>query len=446
MAQAPAVGPVTFAHGVRRSGFLDFAGDLWSTHGDVFEAHLGPKRLVFAMHPDAVEHITVSGREHYDKGASYDGVRRYLTGSGLIGSTGDLWKRQRKLMAPFFTPRGVQTYAELVVADTERFAERWERLARRAPEVDMEEEMTLITASIILKAMFSTETMDSITRMKDAVSEMIGFTDAQMIGVRLPLWAPTARNRRYLAAREVVHRAIADVIAERRALDESDWPDDLLTRLMQARDADTGEPMSEALLRDESITTFFAGHETTARTLTFTWYALARHPDVTAQLHEELDAVLGDRLPTLADLHALPYTLQVLKEVLRLYPAAPFYARDAVDADTLGGFDVAAKSVVMLSPFYTHRHPAFWEDPDRFDPGRWTSDAEHSRHRHAYHPFAAGPRLCIGNNFSLLESHLLLAMLARRFDPRLPTGFVARPVMRGTLTVEHGMPMTIVAR
>ncbi|MDF2745797.1 MAG: cytochrome, partial [Propionibacteriaceae bacterium] len=166
---APAVGPIAFAGGVRSRGFLHFAGDLWREHGDVFEAHVGPRRLVFVMHPDAVEQVTVSGRQRYDKKGSYDVVRKYLIGQGLVGSTGDLWRRQRKLMAPFFTPRGVATYADLVIRDSLRFAVRWEDLADEGREVDLSEEMMLITASFILTAMFSSETPESITQMKSAV-------------------------------------------------------------------------------------------------------------------------------------------------------------------------------------------------------------------------------------------------------------------------------------
>jgi cytochrome P450 len=444
--QAPGPGLLRFVHGVRTRGLLDFVGELWREHGDTFQVRIGSRRLVFAMHPDAVEHVTVSHRKSYDKRDSYDGVREFLTGEGLVASTGELWRRQRKLMAPFFTPKGVQAYAELMIRDATRLVERWQALADDGVEVEISEEMTLVTASIILRAMFSSETMGSIHQMKDAVGTMISFADRQMLGGGLPLWLPTPKNRRYLAARELVHRSIAGLIAQRRAMDEAQWPDDLLSRLMKARDEETGQAMSEHLLRDESITTFFAGHETTARTMTFAWYALAAHPGGTERLHEELDRVLGGRTPSVDDLRQLPYTLQVIEEVLRLYPAAPFYVRDAIEADQLGGFEVPAGAAVMLSPYYTHRHPEFWEDPESFNPYRWAPEREVARHRHAYHPFAAGPRVCIGNNFSLLESHLLLAILGQRFTPRLRPGFEPRWVMQGTLGLAGGLPMAMVRR
>lgn len=442
----PGPGLLQFFNGVRTLGFLEFVGSQWREHGDVFQVRLGSRTLVFAMHPDAVERLNVSHRQNYDKRASYDGVRKFLLGDGLVASTGDLWRRQRKLMAPFYTPKGVQAYAELMVRDGARLVERWQDLASKGTEVEISEEMAFVTASIILKAMFSTETMESIHQIKDAVETMITFVTSQQTSVPLPLWVPTSRNRKYVAARDLVHRLIGGLIAQRRGLDEAQWPDDLLSRLMKARDEETGQAMSENLLRDESITTFFAGHETTARTMTFAWYALATNPKVTERLHEELDRVLGGRPPTADELRQLPYTLQVIKEVLRLYPAAPFYVRDAIGPDQLGPFDVPAGAAVMLSPYYTHRHPDFWENPEVFDPDRWSREQESARHSHAYHPFAAGPRICIGNNFSLLESHLLLAMLAQRFTPKLRTGFEARWVMQGTLGLENGLPMVIAPR
>ena len=177
-----------------------------------------------------------------------------------------------------------------------------------------------------------------------------------------------------------------------------------------------------------------------------TWYALASNPEAASKLHEELDSVLGDRYPTVDDLHNLPYTLQVIKEVLRLYPPAPVYVRDAVNGDVLDGYAIPAGSAVMMSPYYTHRHPDFWENPLQFDPERWTPERESARHPYAYHPFAAGQRICIGNNFSLLESHILLAQLAKHFVPQLAEGFTPQWVMQGVLSTANGLPMSIEAR
>ncbi|HEX4335759.1 MAG TPA: cytochrome P450 [Polyangiaceae bacterium] len=442
--QAPGPGALRFVRGVRARGFLDFVGDLWREYGDVFQVRLGSRKLLFAIHPDAVEQVTVTHRNKYDKVGSYAPMRRYLTGDGLVGSTGDLWRRQRKLMAPFFTPKGVLTYAELMIQDSVRLQERWQRLAEDGAEVEIAEEMTAVTASIILKSMFSSPSLESIGRIKDAVETMISFVNLRTNGVFLPLWLPTPMNRKYIAARKLVHETIRELIVRRRELAEAEWPDDLLTRLMRARDEETGQPMSETLVRDESITTFFAGHETTARTMTFTWYALATNPRVTERLNEELDRVLGGRVPRVEDLRQLPYAMHTVMEVLRLHPAVPFYARDAVEPDVVGGFDVTPGTHVLLSPYYSHRHPEFWDEPATFAPERWAQKDE--RRGRSFHTFGAGPRVCIGNNFSLLESHLLLTILAQRFTPKLRQGYQPKWEMKGVLGLAGGLPMQIVAR
>ena len=430
---------------IRRQGFLEATRGLWARHGDVFQVRLGPRRLVFALHPDAVRHVCVENRDAYDKVASYRTVRQYLTGDGLVGSRGALWRRQRKLMAPFFTPKAIRAYAETIRVEGEAARGRWAALAASGRVVDMGEEMMRITAAIILRTMFSTDSDEDVVRLKGDVEVMIRFANDRA-GLPVPDWVPTPGLRAYRAARDRVDRSIEGVIEQRRGLPEGSWPDDLLTRLMRARD-DNGESMAESLLRDESVTLFFAGHETTARVLSAVWFVLATEPDVARRLHEELDAEVGpDAVPTMADLPRLPFALRVIKETLRLYPPAPFYVRDATVDDELGGFAVGEGSAVMLSPYLTHRHPDFWPDPERFDPDRWAPEAESGRHPGAYHPFALGPRFCIGMNFALVEMHLLLATLARGFAPTVEPGFDPGWTMEGLLVMGNGLPMTIVGR
>ena len=446
----PGPGTVQALTGLARRGFLDEMGRQWHTHGDLFAVRFGPRKLVVAMHPDAVREVTMTSRRDFDKLGSYDTVRRYLTGDGLVASTGDLWKRQRRLMSRFFTPRGVQAYGDTMLRDALRLTERWDHLADTGERVDMGVEMTELTASIIVAAMFSSDA--AMSGLHRHVATMIGYANSRAAGLAAPHWAPTPGARRYVAARDAVHGFIEDLIARRRAMPEDRWPSDLLTRLMGARDDETGESMADSLVRDESITMFFAGHETTARTMTATWYALAANPEAAARLHDELDTVLGPagdlgaRPPTLDDLTRFPYTLRVVKEVLRLYPAAPFYVRDAATDTEVTGVPIPAGTAVMLSPYYTHRHPDFWADPEAFDPGRWEPEREATQHPTAYHPFASGERVCIGNHFSLLESHILLAVLAHRFAPRLADGFTPNWRMDGVLSSANGMPMTIARR
>ncbi|HET9495623.1 MAG TPA: cytochrome P450, partial [Chloroflexia bacterium] len=189
-----------------------------------------------------------------------------------------------------------------------------------------------------------------------------------------------------------------------------------------------------------------AGHETTARTLAFLWYALAEHPEVAERMHAEIDEVLADDAPVIAHLKQLPYTLQVVKETLRLYPAAPMYARDAAAPDEIDGLPVPVGAQMLVMPYLTHRHPEFWPDPLRFDPDRWTPEQEAARHPYAYHPFAAGQRICLGNNFSLFESHVLVALLARHFELRKVPGHTPQMQMQGTLGSANGLPMVVARR
>lgn len=432
---------------VQRHGTLRFFEATWRRYGDLAQLQIGSQVITLVVHPDHVRRITVDQRDTYAKHASYDDVRNLLLGDGLVGSNGALWRRQRKLMAPFFTPRAIETYLPIIVEDSAWFRERWNAAAQRGEPLDMLTEMSVLTASIILKSMFSMEALDTIDWVKGAVETMIGFVSSrQMNPFHTPLWVPTPRNRAYLDARTRVHEYIQGVITQRGTQPPERWPNDLLSRLMHTRDEETGEPMSDVLLRDESITIFFAGHETTARTLAFLWHALAEHPEVAARMHVEIDSVLGNDAPTLAHLKQLPYTLQVIKETLRLYPAAPMYARDAVAPDDIDGVPVPVGAQMIVMPYLTHRHPDFWTDPLQFDPDRWQPDQEAARHPYAYHPFAAGQRVCLGNNFSLFESHVLVTMLARHFVLHKVPGHTPHWWMDGTLGSRNGLPMLVVRR
>jgi cytochrome P450 len=438
---------VDIAFEMQRKGLLDFFVDAWRQYGDLARIQIRSEVMFLVTHPDDVRAVNVGKRKNYDKLQSYDVVRELLLGNGLLTSTGALWRRQRRLMAPFFTPKAVTDYYPVVLADGEALIERWDRLAKSGETVEMINEMMLATASIILRSMFSMESDARMLQIKDAVETMIGFVATrEMIPLSVPLWLPTPANNRYRQARELVHTYIEGLIGRRRAMPANEWPDDLLSKLMLARDEETGQVMPDDLLRDEAITIFFAGHETTARTLTFLWYALSQNPEVEQRLHEEIDAVTGHRLPTLDDLRQLDYTLRVIKETLRLYPPAPIYVRDTISDDEVSGRPIPAGARLMLFPYATHRHPDFWTEPERFDPDRWLPEREAARHPYAYHPFAAGQRICIGNNFSLFESQLLVAMLAARFAPRLAPGHQPQIGMAGTLISRNGLPMKVVSR
>jgi len=430
-----------------QEGMLNFLTDCWRQYGDLFEIQVGPQKLTAIIHPDHVRHITIANAQNYEKLESYEPVRKYVIGDGLVTSTGDLWKRQRRLMAPFYTPRGVQEFADIFLRDTLTVAKRWQDLAAQQVQVEMFDEMALVTASIVLKAIFSTESDRDILAIKDCVETMIKYAGSGASNpFQLPDWVPTARNRQYWQARETVHNYINTVLDARLALDESEYPNDLLSKLITARDEETGERMSRALLRDEALTNFFAGYETSARSMSHAWYALDQNPEVKANLHEELDRELGDEVPTLDTLKRLPYTLRIIKETLRLYPPAPMYAKDVIEDDEIDGYRIEKGSTILLLPYFTHRHPEFWDDPLRFEPNRHAPEAERVRHAQAYHPFAAGQRICLGNHFSLLETHIMLAILAQRFDPQLPSDYEAKFSIEALLEISNGLPMILEKR
>ena len=448
----PLPGPKSFLglknlRDLSQDGMLKYVSECWQEYGDIFEIQVGPKKLVMVINPEHVRHVTLTNSDNYEKLESYDGVRKYVIGDGLVTSTGELWKRQRRIMAPFYTPRGVQDFADIFLRDTISVVERWETLVKSNPQIEMFDEMAIVTASIVLKAIFSTESVDNILEIKEHVETMIGFASSnRMNPFKLPDWVPTEENLAYKKAHDVVHSYINDVIDTRLAMDEADYPNDLLSKLIMAEDPETGERMSRDLLRDEALTNFFAGYETSARSMSHAWYALAKNPDVKAKLHEELDRELGDEIPTLETLKRLPYTLRIIKETLRLYPPAPQYAKDVIDDDIIDGYHIEKGSVILLLPYFTHRHPDFWENPDVFEPERHAPEAEKARHSQAYHPFASGQRICLGNHFSLLETHIMLAILAQRFDPQFVPGYDADFKITGLLEIDNGLPMILEKR
>jgi len=460
MNTAPAIGtprtlteyaPSTFEMltAVRREGFLGWLMNTWRQHGDLLRLRMGAQSVLLVTHPDHVRHVNVTGRESYDKGESYDVVRELLLGKGIVTATGEDWRRQRRLMAPFFTPRGVEKFFPIFLSDTQQLIERWRSQHQGSGRpVEMLDEMMQVTASVILHSVFSTDSGETLLRIKNSIETMIShISGMQMRPIQVPHWVPTPGNLRFRRAKKLVTAYIRELIERRRAIPTEQWPDDLLTKLMTTKDEETGTLMAEQLLVDNGLTMFAAGHETTARTLSFLWYALSQNPEVERRLHAELDSVLvGDAPPTINDLKRLPYTLQVVKEVLRLYPAAPMYARDAVADNELDGVRIPAGTRTIVFAYATHRHPEFWDEPERFDPDRWLPEREAARHAHAYHPFAIGPRICLGNNFSLLETHVMAAMLARRFKLRMKPGHVPRFDMFGTLGSSNGLPMLIEAR
>jgi cytochrome P450 len=424
-----------------RAGFVELLRSSWRDCGDRFELRLGPASLKFVVHPDDVEAMLLTRRERYLKGAAYEQFRR-LVGEGLVTSEGELWRTQRRLIQPSFTRDTLTKLGAGMVAQTDAMLDRWHnpgldaarssaRIGRGEP-FDVHAELMRLTLEIIGEALFGL----AFGADRAAVSTA-AFTDAmEVIAGRItqiavpPRWLPTPGNRRLEHAIADLDRVVAAIIDTRRKSGD-DAKDDLLGALLRARDAD-GQPIPEQQLRDEVITMFLAGHETTAVALTWALWLLSQHPEVLERCVAEVDAVLGDRPPTAADLPALAYLGQTFHESMRVIPPVWSGARDCVTADELGGLPVEPGDRVINVILLTHMHPEFWDAPARFDPDRFAPAAAAKRHKFAYMPFSEGPRKCVGIHFATMEAQLVLARLLQRGRFEVLAGF--EPVMDYQLT------------
>jgi cytochrome P450 len=419
---------------VARAGMIPFILDQWRTHGDIFRMKLGPQMMVVIAHPDGVARVLASHRENYVKGRSYD-TMRLMTGDGLLTLEGEPWLRRRRLEQPSFHRESIRRLTEAMVRVTDRAIARWRRRLPEGGEIEAHRAMMGLTLEVVGETLFGQtfgeETTDASAR---AFSEALGLmSERSNRAVQLPLAIPTPRNLRLRRALRALDEKTFEIIAHARKRRDPAAPATLLTMLLEAKDADTGEGLSDGELRNEVITLFLAGHETTALLLTWGFTLLGRHPDVVAKMRAEVAAVLGDRDPVADDLPALPYLRQVIDEILRLRSPTWTVARDVMADDVLLGHQVRAGETVLPCSYLAHRHPAFWEEPERFDPERFTPERTKARPQGAYFPFSLGPRMCIGNVFSLVEAQVVLAMLLRRADFELAPGPLPEPVAQITL-------------
>ncbi len=394
--------------------------------------------------PDILRHVLVTNADNYRKTPIARALLEPILGRGLLTSEGSFWRRQRRIAAPAFHHKRIQSFADMMVGLTVEMLEDWAAAAAGRP-LDMQSEMSRLTMKVITRAMFSDNLGEEEAR---AVSDAIRIFDRHRLRFRdligLPEWLPRLADRRMVSALATVDRTVGRLIAERRA-DGADHGD-FLSMLMQAEDEDSGERMSDRQLRDEVITMFVAGHETTATALTWTFYALDRHRHAEEKLHAEVDAELAGAVPTLADLERLPYVRRVIEETMRLYPTVPQIARQALAEDTIAGTAVPKGAIINMNIWLAHRDPAVWTDPETFDPDRFEPERAGNRPKLAYFPFGGGPRICIGNAFAMMEAQLILATVARHWRLRLPAGQEAHPVGNIVLRPRRGLPMHLERR
>ena len=409
---------------------LGFLRAMRDRHGDVVRVALGPMEATLVSHPDLVEDVLVARNRLWRKDAYLRTSLRPVLGQGLLSSEGDFWRRQRRLAQPAFHRERVAAYGAIMVEHAERLARRW-----RDGEVrDLHEDMMRLTLEIVAQALFGANVGDRAKDVGDAVAAILAYvSDPVELFVPFVKRLPTRRSRHYARAVRELDAIVYGVIERRRRSEEA--PNDLLSMLLHARDED-GSRMSDEQLRDECMTLFLAGHETTAIALSWTWLLLSEHPRVREALEAELDA-LGDRPATVEDLPRLRYTGQVVAESMRLYPPAWSLGREALEDLELGGFEIRRGENVWFCPWSIQRDPRWFDEPDAFRPERWEGDLAKRLHKYAYFPFGGGPRLCIGQSFAQMEAVLLLATLARAF--RADTLARPRPLPSVTLRPKGGL-------
>jgi cytochrome P450 len=436
---APRFGLIEYVRRLRENQLSVLAPEVF--HRNLVRQRFLFHRSFFVNKPEYIEQVLLTNQQNYVKSQFARTVLGSLLGEGLLLSEGAFWRRQRRIAAPAFQHKRIAALLDAMSADAEAMAARWQD---RSEPFDVAAEMMALTLSIIARTMFSSDVSGEVETLRRLMDEVLSKRVNLLDFFGLPKWLPRRNSKSYRAAVAAFDVLVARLIAERRA--GGDDRDDLLSMLLAARDPDTGEGMSDKELRDEILTIFVAGHETTANALSWTWYLLAQHPEVEARLHAELGRVLGGRAPSFADLAELKYMRMVFEEALRLYPPAHMIARTAVKEDCIGGVRVSAGVSIFISIYTTHRNPTLWPEPERFDPERFAPEAVARRHRFAYLPFGGGPRICIGSSFAMAEAQVILATLAQRYRLRLVPGHDVEPVGLVTLRAKNGVWMTLERR
>jgi cytochrome P450 len=408
--------------------------------GDVCGMHFGPFPGILFNKPEHVHNILVEHAYDFDKGIAIHHTFRPVIGDGIFSSEGDFHRHQRKLMAPPFQPRHIASYAGIMGHYGEQIQQTWTDDA----VIDVNRQMTNLTMSIIGKALFDADVFTETDELGAAMTIITEYV-AHALSTLLPppySW-PLPRNLRMHKAIQVVRNRIQRFIDERR--NNPTERNDLLSILLQAKDED-GKPMSDEQVMAECATLFGAGHETTATALSWTWYLLCQHPESYQKVQQEVDSVLQGRTPSHDDLARLPYCLQVFKEAMRLYPPAYAFSRRALRDVEIDGYLVPKGRVILLAPYTLHRREEYFPEPEKFDPERFTPEREKRLPRYAYLPFGAGPRICIGMYFAMMEGHLLLATIAQRVSFSLVPGQIIEPDPVHHLTLRPAGAVNVVVK
>lgn len=412
----------------------------WRTHGDLYHVQFGWRDLWICSHPDLVHEVLVAGRDDWRRINELGDGRPFglkmALGDGLLTTDGAEWQWRRRIVNPAFHRQRIEGMVETMVACGNEMLDRLSVAADRGETVDLMVEMKRVTQDIISRTMFSTDIARDADRIGDAVDEALQYVAKRSRAiVNVPVGWPTPAANRFRRAMSDLDQAIYRSIAERRA--SSTTGDDLLGMLLEAEDEETGQSLSDEQIRNEVATVYGAGHETTANALTWAWHELMQSPEVLEHLQDEVDEKDVD------DFTNLTYTRMVFEEILRFRPPVPINGRVAMRSQSLGGYQVHEGAIALLIVNNIHRHPDFWETPETFNPDLFTAQAKSERHRHAWAPFGAGPHLCIGNNFAMVEGTILLALMARAFEFEPTRALPRKPALAVTLKPRGGLPVRV---
>lgn len=362
------------------------------------------KNTVLINDPDGVKYILVKNHENYEKGPGFERVKMLL-GNGIIVSDGAFWRRQRRMIQPAFSRQCIDGLATKMQKANQEWLIRWQEMANKSEVIDVTTEMSELSLEIILRCLFSGD-MDKLIKQE-------GKNPFQILTYDL------ARDMQFVLKFRALQSLVQQLIDERRESSKS--YDDFLEAFMQAKDKETKAGMSDKEIIDEVMTLIIAGHETGATTLNWAWYLLSQNPLEEKKLHQEVDSVVSGDIPTFAEVGELPFSRQVIEEALRLYPPVWLYSRKAIADDNVCGYDIPAGTNIFFTPYYLHRHEKYWDNPEIFNPDRFTPDEVKKRHKFAFIPFSAGPRRCIGDYFSIVEMQIHLGTMAQKFKLELVT-------------------------
>jgi cytochrome P450 len=417
---------------------LGFMARAARDYGDIVCLRFFNLRTYLLFHPDQIEDVIVNNARKFIKGRILR-ANRHLLGNGLITSEGDFWLRQRRMMQPAFHRNRIANYASTMTACATKLLESWQP----GQLLDLHDAMMRLTLQIVGITLFHADVEHDAPQVGENLQILLEYTTDFRRLLMTPRWLPTRRNLEAKRAVRNLTQIIDRIIQQRR--DSNDDAGDLLSLLIHAQDED-GSRMTTQQLRDEALTLFLAGHETTASTLSWTWMLLAQNPRVEQKLQAELDSVLAGRAPTLDDLPLLPYTSHVITESMRLYPPAWAMARLAIEDHSLAGYPVPKGTGIAAVTWVVHRDPRWYDRPEEFLPERWQSDLLKKIPRFAYFPFGYGPRQCIGNSFALMEAQLVLATIAQRFRFTLLPDHPIVPLPSITLRPRHGLHVQVESR